>query len=556
MRIHSFLDEIQWRLALLNEMKHCRPIRKHSKTEFWVVLILLCLIGITVHIIVAIGGHIVLTGDSGSYLTISREIEDGSFKLDNLALERVPGYGLFIYVIQKIFGQHSSIGLKLIQHFLGFIVNVLIFFCALIISKERLYFSFTAALCSNLSLQVVSFQNWVMTETLYMFILMSCILVYLNAITFRKDYLFFISILLCAMMAWIRPNSRLFMIALSGFWILNFFCCILKDSKGFAMDHRMGFIITRIKQRKPWGWFLGGIIVYIILISPLLLSNYRRMGKLTLGSGEGIALWHGVYTYQQIEHLDNPEFKQFLTDFNHWANYGKDVPKIFLDNNLDWRHNYFVYAYNYYAKKMKPHEASNWMLKMGKDAIAHNKLKYLINVLHCIYPQLTAYEKGTFLFENTCELLYQYTWSIDLFNMNNQYAHMQFITRYFELHEQISVFTPFYSVMCGLYNRYCLNKNQQFYIFLLIIMGFFAGFLFFQPMGYLLILGILCYHIILPLFILEAFARFRYPVHGFLLYLIVAGPWYLFVCIYDKYFFIMNMKMQLHDRRLIDLIRS
>lgn len=468
-----------------------------------------------------------LMPDSGSYFLIAKKIGDGealSDILKNLPFERVPGYGVFIYAVERLFGENSTIGIKVAQHLMGLFVNIMVFACALMLSRS-IYFSLAAAIFSLTSLQVIAFGNWVMAETIYTFFLMACITVHIYAMTSRKSWLFLVALLFSAAAAWLRPSARLLWILIVLFWVSWIAYDAWLESKETEKENRLRVFLLKMFAGKTGGAVLAGIIMYMLLISPQLAANYQNSGRLTLGLGEGVSLWYGVFSHHKIQNNNNQEFVKFVNDFNKWVEENENVPKIYVDNKLDWRHCYFAQSYLTTERKMKPYEVADWMLKISKDAIMNNKEKYFKGLIRDIYPQFVSYDIGTLYVQGAEQVKDRYPWAQEVMNANKQYVNVPWVTKYFNLSGHESLFKEAYLATSDVYNKRFMTDTHMKRVSWLLMAGLVAGFFIFRRMEYLFVLAIIAYQVLLPLIPQPPIPRFRYPAYGLLSIIAVAGPW-------------------------------
>ncbi|MEW5758308.1 MAG: DUF6541 family protein [Candidatus Omnitrophota bacterium] len=522
----QYLTRINWPKFFIDNARYSLawPQIGYSRKQLIICLVILFVCGVFIHLLSAFGGPIILMPDSGSYLCMAKDIREGCLELCELYLERVPGYGFFIYFIENIFKANSSLGLKLVQHFLGLSVCILTFLCALMLTR-RIWFALAASISSLLSLQVVSFNNWVMTESLYSFVLMLTVTSCLYAVKSRKDWFFLITMVLCAVLAWIKSSARLIWIALLIFWFFWLIWRVFKNAGKNKFTFK--YLIKNTFNLKNIIWPVIGTILYLGVISPQLISNHRVMGKITLGSGEGFSLWQGVFSYRRLENVKNNEFIKFVEDFNKWVTKKESIPKLFIDLKLDWRNTYFALVYLRAEKKMKSYEASDWMLKISKDAINNNKFKYFYGIINDIKPQLTNYDISTFFVTNAENYRSKYPWAMDLMKVIEPYRENEWGKDYFKLQENDSALKPLWLKISSFYNYFIMKSAHCEMVWFLIILGMIVGLFFFNRVGYLLILGIIAYHVLLPLIPQQPIPRFRYPVNGLLSIIIMAGPWFI-----------------------------
>lgn len=524
-------DRLSVTIILYNYINALNNPGPYTKRQLYIVLAALIILGCTIHVVVALGGPIVFMPDSGSYLLIAKKMgEDESLTgiLRGLPFERLPGYGVFIYTVERMFGANSTIGIKVVQHLMGLLVNIMVFACALMLSR-RIYFSLAAAVFSLTSLQVIAFGNWVMAETIYTFFLMACITTSIYAMTSRKSWLFPVALIFSAAATWLRPSARLLWIVMVIFWVVWMAYITWLESKETVKENRLRVFLSKMLAGKTGGAVLAGIIVYLLLISPQLAANYQNSGRLTLGLGEGVSLWYGVFSHHKIQNYNNPEFVKFVDGFNKWVEKGLGVPKVYTDNKLDWRHCYFAQSYLTLERKMKPYEIADWMLKISKDAIMHNKENFFIGFVKDIYPQFVSYDIATLFVQGADKVKDRYPWAMEVMNTNKQYVNVPWVTKYFNLSSHESAFKGAYLAISDVYNKRFMTDTHMKRIWWLLICGLIAGFLLFRRMEYLFLLGVVAYQVMLPLIPQPPIPRFRYPVYGLLSIIAVAGTWLVLV---------------------------
>lgn len=244
-------------------------------------ILLILLAGLLVRIPILIFNEGILWPDSNFYLFNASGI---AAKLD-FASHHVfvtPLYPLYLSFFIRFLPETPTAGFFIIlfQHLMGLLSTVLVYRTA-----RRIFNPATAtwsALLFSLNPLVLYYEHVVQTETL--FILILCMLIHaLSSLadvpTYKQDLIIGI---LSAALTLTRPVAKMFV------FIVLFFLVIK---------------LRRIKPILPHALVISA--VYILLLFPWMLSNYRHLGFFDVGRGEGINLYLRLVVIEKLDAADD-----------------------------------------------------------------------------------------------------------------------------------------------------------------------------------------------------------------------------------------------------------
>ncbi len=470
-----------------------------------------------IHAISAFGSPLIPSLDSISYFRITWTMKEGVFDMAKLPEHRTPGYPAFLYAVVTVFGAHSALGLKLVQHLSGCLVHALVFLCALFLSN-RLGFAVASGMLSALSMEFVCYNSFVFTESLYSLLLMICIVAFITALLRDSGGLFIASMGLSAITVWIRPMSRMLFICLMSIWVAREIRRVwARPAAGCGYLGRLLRMLSALTQPRLWAIPTAGLAVWGLILTPLFWANYRNVGHVTFGDS-GRPSWIR-FTRERLENLQNDECRRFVRDFEVWRGspkarfraaevicatpldfdtWAKNPASYIAFEPIDWRNEYFTFMFLQDARSLSPHEASQWMQRIALDAIQNRPDDYFVGVLRDIPYVLVkpdGFRKPTHAWGSDPSLI----WKPALpFWERNWWGGW-----YFDLRECSTTTATVFRGMLDCYNRLWLYPKTIAGIKLVLILsGLIVGPFFFRTKaGFLFIVLVLAYHIVLPLLV-------------------------------------------------------
>ena len=197
-----------------------------------------------------------------------------------------PGYPLFIRLFFNDSGLHINY-LLLSQAILSTLTIILAYL--LFVSLGRGWALLVALLCAC-SPHLVSLSTYMLTETLFCFLLM-VFLVLASRFTQARWWLFGIAGIVLALSTLTRPWTQAFVIVLVIF---------------------LPLALSRQKFMKPIVLLLG----FVIVISPWLVRNYLAIGNMTDPTLSFVSIHHGMYP--DMMYNFQPESRGFAYQFDPW----------------------------------------------------------------------------------------------------------------------------------------------------------------------------------------------------------------------------------------------
>lgn len=502
------------------------PALRTTPRTFWTCLATLVVVAGLVHAVVCLGGPFVYEPDSSGYDQIAQVILGGTFHLRDLAVERTPGYPLFVAAVQWAFPHEPGLPLKILQHVLDLGSQVFLFLCAYWISG-RVFLALTASLCSLAAVHSLAYANSLMTETLYKFFLTFFVAVCVKALLTRKGWLIALAMLLCACLAWIRPSSKvLWMLPLFLFAVRSLADAFSADAPG-SLAGRAFAALKRCVLSRNMAWMALGTALFFAALAPLLQNTYRRTGEVALGDGVGKSLWYRVMYYDRIENADNPELARFIAAYNDWAAVN-DVEAA--GKGMDWRYNYLTQKLLHDLWGFTPAQAHAWMLRMSLDGIRHHFPRFVGMFLQDLPDMLTATDSLEIYFWDADDLKARYPFVLDMTARHEDYdpRPSRDAPRTGSYLDACNVAQPafFQTAFLGLADL--KQRLMQHYeaqdVWFLLLLGLVGGIFLYEPFSFLLLLLLVAYHIAVPLLVLPPTNRYRLPVEPYLFLVGVAVP--------------------------------
>lgn len=209
-------------------------------------------------------------------------------------MRREPVYPYFLCAVYKIFG-HNYAAVYLFQIFIFSLTCILVYFLARDIFGEKVakYSAVFTALCPTLA----NYPSYLLTETVFIFLLCLSILVLTKAVNTQRVMWFFISGLILGITALCKVIMLLFFLVV----FLEVFL-LKRDWKYFfkrSIYHLAMFSFA-----------------FLIVIAPWSYRNYRLFGYTQISLRGGAALWEVAYKLDEsFEHMKQAaifNFSEFL----------------------------------------------------------------------------------------------------------------------------------------------------------------------------------------------------------------------------------------------------
>jgi len=278
----------------------------------------ICLVSVSFHTYVALTYPAFIKYDSRAYIGIMAQMEKGEFELEKLPYHRAPGYPAFLLTIKTVFGNYALLGLRTTQHFFGFLTSIMAFFIAFYLSRD-LIFAAGATLISFLSLDNLLFHNFIMTEPLYTFLLVCFLLLSIKALTLISNRLFVSSLVLAAVLEYIRPGGIMIVLLLLTFWILRVLLAEWKKCSDVEMIDCLKSTLSILLNGKFILTLLAGLCVYIVATAPVQLKTYLRAGPYYFAAKSGLYFWvSSVYLDELSLPIEEVKVHNFLKDYEAW----------------------------------------------------------------------------------------------------------------------------------------------------------------------------------------------------------------------------------------------
>lgn len=511
--------------------------RRHVLAGFFGVFAFAC----ALHAIFVFGGPLIPSLDSISYFRIAWTMKEGLFDLSELPEHRAAGYPALLYAVMTVFGDHSALGLKLLQHMSGCLVHALVFLCALFLTN-RFSFAVGCGVMSVLSMEYVCYNSFVFTETVYSCVLIICLVVFIRALLRDSDVLFIAAMGLSGILAWIRPVSRLLFVFLLCTWVARIaFRAWLRSKCASSRLGRLLYLLAALARPRTWAIPFAGLAVWGVVLGPMFWANYRNLGHLSLGDS-GRPSWIR-FTRAHLENTRNEEFSRFVREFESWRQspraryraaeviypapldferWAANPDSYVAFEPIDWRNEYFTFMFLQDARNLSPHEASRWMQTIAWDAIKNRPIDYIAGIMRDIpyvLVQPDGFRKPTHAWGRDASLIWK--------------PALPFWERswwggpYFDLRECSTLTAPLRLRMLDWYNRLWLYPKAVAGLKLMLILSglILALFFFRTKSGYVVVVLILAYHIALPLLVQPVVPRFRIPVIPLLTIIMAVPVW-------------------------------
>ncbi|MDD5679970.1 MAG: glycosyltransferase family 39 protein [Candidatus Omnitrophica bacterium] len=475
-----------------------------------------------VHAVTLFGTSLMIFPDSGGYVVGGFNIKD-SFNFSTLPTMRTPGYPLLLAAIFKIFGSNSAFPLRIIQHGMGVIITVMVYYTALELLRKK-WKAFLCAVLSCFSLQLISYANYVMTEVLYAFLLAFTFYFYVRyAVTGRDGYLV-LSLFVTGLATNVRPVAQYMII----------FPCV----------SYLIFLFTSQKSNKIRSFFalIAGLALYLACVIPWMAYNHAHNGFFGMTKCVGINLYSRVVEYEKTIDYDSPYIQDIKSAFGknlavriqngeaeklkNWAFYD------YYFNPEAWKHHLPAIAAYIHAKKVKPTEADDVFLRASLDCIKKYPVPYATTTLTYVYRTLITPEP-TYLYipgipaGNDYPYPYRIMWDAEKAN-RDVITNWQCdpIQGYLKFDKEPNVCTMLYAHMVNIYDSWITDNKEEFLFFFLIV-GFLASIYYIfrknNGLAWFSFSGAVAYNVILPMLIVPGTQRMRVPIDPFLIILYMLG---------------------------------
>jgi len=209
--------------------------------------------------------------DTANYLHLTRSLlESGSFAMWAKPTAYVaPVYPLFLAGVFKIFGENLFV-VKLVHVVLGAASVALVYFIAARFARP--FVALLTALIIAVHPEIIGITGFIYTETLFIFLLLATLLLFLQAIATKKAFHF-----VCAG-------------ALLG---LTTLC------RGVTLQWPLFMLAVIMLSSQRWLWFRRWTFVVAgmaVMMAPWTLRNYRQFQAfLPVATGSGDVFWTGNY---------------------------------------------------------------------------------------------------------------------------------------------------------------------------------------------------------------------------------------------------------------------
>lgn len=283
---------------------------------------------------------------------------------------RTPVYSLFIAFIKIIFGKFWIYGLAWIQHLLGVVMAVLVYFIGKKVFSKTV--GFWAGLLTGINAHQVYWEHNSMSDFFFAFMIVLSFYFFLNALLYdkKRDYILFGIFFGLNLLT--RPLFQAF------FVIFPFLIYLFIKNKNFKQVlKRFAFII----------------IFTIIVISPWFFQHWYRHRYIGFTPFLGVQLMVRAQNYMDFESpLRIKEKKVYLQTM---IDLGKCTPMMMKDGTCG---QVSVGGWSDLQRKLNytPVEADKALIEISLEAIRKNPIRYLRETIIQIQTFLTKHSRVNF----------------------------------------------------------------------------------------------------------------------------------------------------------------
>lgn len=222
--------------------------------------------------------HIILIFDSKGYHELALCIKNTYSFCGNAF--RTPAYPFFVSIIYSIFGEEPKYVL-FIQIFINLLSIVWVYKIGEEIAGKRV--GIVAALLFSLDIHHIVYIYYILTETIYTFVFLSALYVYIKSLKIRSLKYFILSGIIFGISTLIRPISQYYILCVALFTFIYFFTKSKKQAVSFS------FVL---------------LIAYYLTIAPWCFRNYQLYGayKVSNIQGYNLLFWNASYFEAKRQH--------------------------------------------------------------------------------------------------------------------------------------------------------------------------------------------------------------------------------------------------------------
>ena len=255
-----------------------------------------------------------IAGDSISYHDLASRISQGKgyTRTDSPDLpdnRRLPGYPLFLAFVYFFFGQNLLI-VKIFQ------IIIDSFLCILVYALGNQLFNSKVALWSALLVAIyppyIIFSNFVLSETIYVFLVTATMYFLVKAFKYQSALWFMLGGILFGLGILVRSTLILFPVLL---FISSYF-------------------LMKAPKKKIIMFFIIFCLAFLATLSPWIIRNYLAFNKFQIShAGFGWALWVGTLDLknQNYPHWDQEPVKSLIKD----AETLEEIDAIFMPKAIE-----------------------------------------------------------------------------------------------------------------------------------------------------------------------------------------------------------------------------
>ena len=207
------------------------------------------------------------TGNGANFLRLSFEHVPG-LPETNLIPDsfRTPGYPVFLAAIYGMFGRNipAVIGFQII---LSLLTSLVVYKIGVTAFNKAV--GIIAFLLITINLELLAYPNYLLTETLFMFLLTTSVWFFVEYLKREKVVYFFLSALFVGLSTLCKPAGQYFP-------FIFFLVFLIKFRKNLKMFFAYSLI------------FVG---IFLLVVSPWLVRNYRVFGHAKISSMQGYDLF-------------------------------------------------------------------------------------------------------------------------------------------------------------------------------------------------------------------------------------------------------------------------
>lgn len=266
---------------------------------------------------------------------------------------REPAYPVFLSSLYILFGHSFKLVFFLQKVLLAFIVLIVYLIALNILEhKHRHIIAFLSAVLTAINLDLIYYSDLIMSETLFIFLLMSSTYLFIKALKSKRIILFALAGLLFGLSSLCRAVTSLYFIV--AILLIIYFC------KGIKLRYLLIFLIF-----------------YFSIITPWIARNYILFNTPSISSRMGPVLWIRTrkLDYENFDDL----YKRIVFIFSKklgekiYPEYTTDYDYIF-DKEV---HDYIKY-YEDLRKKLSEEEADKISVKYAFARIIKHPVKYVL----------------------------------------------------------------------------------------------------------------------------------------------------------------------------------